>query len=110
MERTAWVGFPSKRLVQPEHDGIVSTRYHRGAFIERFDVATIRQHHELDGLSTALPLPAYANPTPRIHQLDEHVIAAQLQRRGPSPNGVPALVNDEYAGPRRTPPSGPHRT
>ncbi len=37
-------------LVQLEHDGIVSTRYHRGAFVERFDEATVLEHHELDGL------------------------------------------------------------
>ena len=44
-------------MVQLEHDGIVVTRYHRGAFIERFDEATIREHHEiygqLNGLASA---------------------------------------------------------
>lgn len=59
-------------LVQLEHDGIVSTRYHRGAFIERFDVATILEHHELDGLLNGIASArAAANPTPRIlGQLD----------------------------------------
>jgi len=38
------------RTVLAEHDGIVSTRYHRGAFIERFDEATVLEHHELGGL------------------------------------------------------------
>ncbi|CAN5365137.1 GntR family transcriptional regulator [soil metagenome] len=37
-------------MVQLEHDGIVSTRYHRGAFIERFDEASILEHHEIYGL------------------------------------------------------------
>ncbi len=33
--RWAWesAGCRFKRLVQLEHDGIVSTRYHRGAFV-----------------------------------------------------------------------------
>ena len=31
-------------VVQLEHDGIVSTRYHRGAFVERFDETTVREH------------------------------------------------------------------
>ncbi len=33
-------------VVQLEHDGIVSTQYHRGAFIHRFDDAVLREHHE----------------------------------------------------------------
>ena len=37
-------------VVQLEHDGILSTRYHRGAYVERFDEATVREHHELYGL------------------------------------------------------------
>ena len=59
-------------LVQLEHDGIVSTRYHRGAFVERFDEATVLEHHELDGLLNGIASArAAANPTPRIlGQLD----------------------------------------
>ena len=34
-------------VVQLEHDGILSTRYHRGAFIELFDESVVREHHEL---------------------------------------------------------------
>lgn len=37
-------------VVQLEHDGIVSTQYHRGAFIQRFDDAVLREHHELYGV------------------------------------------------------------
>ena len=33
-------------IVQLEHDGLLSTSYHRGAFVERFDEDTIREHHE----------------------------------------------------------------
>jgi DNA-binding GntR family transcriptional regulator len=62
-------------LVQLEHDGIVSTRYHRGAFVERFDEATVLEHHELDGLLNGIASArAAANPTPRIlGQLDAHM-------------------------------------
>ena len=41
-------------VVQLEHDGILSTRYHRGAFVERFDEAVVREHHELYGLLSGL--------------------------------------------------------
>ena len=34
-------------VVQLEHDGILSTRYHRGAFVERFDESVVLEHHEL---------------------------------------------------------------
>ena len=37
-------------VVQLEHDGILSTRYHRGAFVERFDESVVREHHELHGI------------------------------------------------------------
>lgn len=37
-------------LLQLERDGVVTTRYHRGAFIERFDADAVREHHELFGL------------------------------------------------------------
>src|SRR6201990_2208290 len=59
-------------LVQLEHDGIVSTRYHRGAFIERFDEATVLEHHELEGLLNGIASArAATGPTPRIlGQLD----------------------------------------
>jgi hypothetical protein len=36
--------------VQLEHDGVLSTRYHRGTFVERFDEAAVRQQHELYGM------------------------------------------------------------
>lgn len=37
-------------VVQLEHDGIVSTRYHRGAFLHRFDDGVLREHYELYGV------------------------------------------------------------
>lgn len=37
-------------VAQLEHDGIITTQYHRGAFIQRFDADTLREHHELYGV------------------------------------------------------------
>ena len=36
-------------LVQLERDGLIATRYHRGAFVERFDHAVLLEHHEVYG-------------------------------------------------------------
>jgi|ERR1700682_940466 len=93
-------------VVQLEHDGILSTRYHRGAFVERFDHAIVREHHELYGLLNGVASArAAADPAPRIlGRLDElldmmrankdsrafHETAWQYRR----------TINDEYAGPR----------
>src|SRR3954454_6608938 len=41
-------------VVQLEHDGILSTQYHRGAYVERFDDSVVREHHELYGLLSGL--------------------------------------------------------
>src|ERR1700740_1365365 len=59
-------------LVNLDHDGIAPTRYHRGAFVERFDEAPVLEHHELDGLLNGIASArAATNPTPRIlGQLD----------------------------------------
>ncbi|MCF6389804.1 GntR family transcriptional regulator [Mycobacterium sp. MBM] len=37
-------------VVQLEHDGIVSTQYHRGAFLHRFDGSVLGEHYELYGV------------------------------------------------------------
>lgn len=93
-------------IVQLEHDGLLSTSYHRGAFLERFDEDTIREHFELHGLLTGLASArAAANPTPRIlGQLD---VVMRTLRSSKEPRGFQqaareyrAAVNDEYAGPR----------
>jgi DNA-binding GntR family transcriptional regulator len=93
-------------LVQLEHDGIVSTRYHRGAFVERFDEATVLEHHELDGLLNGIASArAATNPTPRIlGQLDELMRslrnARELRTFVDIASEYRCTVNDEYAGPR----------
>lgn len=93
-------------LVQLEHDGIVSTRYHRGAFVERFDEATVLEHHELDGLLNSIASArAATNPTPRIlGQLDAHMRSLRAAKESRAFTDIAReyrrTINDEYAGPR----------
>lgn len=103
-------------LVQLEHDGIVSTRYHRGAFVERFDEATVLEHHELDGLLNGIASArAATSPTPRIlGELDtllRSLRTARIRARSPtSPpsTGAPSTTNTPDRGCTR--PSAPRRT
>jgi DNA-binding GntR family transcriptional regulator len=93
-------------LVQLEHDGVVSTRYHRGAFVERFDEATVLEHHELDGLLNGIAAArAAANPTPRIlGQLDALMRSLRAAKDSRAFSEIAGeyrrTINDEYAGPR----------
>src|SRR6185312_2448162 len=59
-------------VVQLEHDGILSTRYHRGAFVERFDEAVVMEYHEIYGMLNGIASArAAADPASRvIPQLD----------------------------------------
>src|SRR4029077_15142230 len=41
-------------VVQLEHDGVLSTQYHRGAYVERFDESVVREHYELYGLLSGI--------------------------------------------------------
>lgn len=93
-------------LVQLEHDGVLSTRYHRGAFVERFDSDTILEHHELHGVLNGIASArAAANPTPRI--LDQLDALMRTLRSTKEPRAFQQAardyrraVADEYAGPR----------
>jgi DNA-binding GntR family transcriptional regulator len=93
-------------LVQLEHDGIVSTRYHRGAFVERFDEATVVEHHELDGLLNGIASArAATNPTPRIlGQLDALMRSLRSAKESRAFSEIAGeyrhTINEEYAGPR----------
>jgi DNA-binding GntR family transcriptional regulator len=93
-------------LVQLEHDGIVSTRYHRGAFVERFDEATVLEHHELDGLLNGIASArAATNPTPRIlGQLDALMRSLRSAKESRAFSEIAGefrrTINEEYAGPR----------
>ncbi|WP_395310425.1 GntR family transcriptional regulator [Mycobacterium sp. AMU20-3851] len=93
-------------ILQLEHEGILATRYHRGAFVERFDEAVIMEHHELYGMLNGVAAARAAiNPTPRIiGHLDTSLRALRTAKTA---NGfqeacwayrVPII--EEYAGPR----------
>jgi DNA-binding GntR family transcriptional regulator len=93
-------------VVQLEHDGILSTRYHRGAYVERFDEATVREHHELYGLlsGTASARAAAAADAVIVAELDNLLT---LMRSGKDSRlfdqharRFRSVVNAEYAGPR----------
>ena len=94
-------------VVQLEHDGILSTRYHRGAFIERFDESVVLEHHELYGMLNGIASArAAADPRPdvlaQLDSLTEFMRANRESRDVPGGGlAVPrSTINDEYAGPR----------
>src|SRR6476661_2662560 len=66
-------------VVQLEHDGILSTRYHRGAYVERFDESVVREHHEVYGLlSGVASARAAVDGVPRI--LDQLSLLIEAMR------------------------------
>ncbi|MEB3023958.1 GntR family transcriptional regulator [[Mycobacterium] crassicus] len=90
---------------QLEHDGFVVTHYRRGAFVERFDEAVVREHHELYAMLIGMASArAAANPTPRV--LADLAAAMQAIRdaQGPAVGEAAVvfrkIIVDEYAGPR----------
>jgi DNA-binding GntR family transcriptional regulator len=93
-------------IVQLEHDGLLSTSYHRGAFIERFDEDTIREHYELHGVLNGIASArAAANPTPHILGQLDGILRTLRSCKEPrafqrTVRQYRGAVNDEYAGPR----------
>jgi DNA-binding GntR family transcriptional regulator len=93
-------------VVQLEHDGILCTRYHRGAFVERFDEPVVREHHELYGLLNGIASTrAAADANPRIvDRLDALVDVMRSSRESRAFQEAAVqfrrIINDEYAGPR----------
>jgi DNA-binding GntR family transcriptional regulator len=93
-------------IVQLEHDGVLCTQYHRGAFVERFDEDTILEHYELHGVLNGIASGrAAANPTPRILGQLDAVLRTLRHSKDPRAFQLAAreyrrAVNDEYAGPR----------
>ena len=93
-------------LVQLESDGILSTRYHRGAFIERFDPDVVREHYEVFGvLSGMASSRAALGPTPRL--LTELRRLLELMRVQEDSKAFiehtwefRRTINHDYAGPR----------
>ena len=93
-------------VVQLERDGILSTRYHRGAYVERFDEATVHEHHELYGVLSGLASSRAAQARdPEIVAALEQQISAMRGGRDSRTFDAHArifrnIVNDAYAGPR----------
>jgi DNA-binding GntR family transcriptional regulator len=93
-------------VVQLEHDGILSTQYHRGAYVERFDEAVVREHHELYGLLSGIASArAAVDGLPRV--LDALGALVDVMRSSKESRGFQEttsqyrrVLNDEYAGPR----------
>jgi DNA-binding GntR family transcriptional regulator len=93
-------------VVQLEHDGVVSTRYHRGAYVERFDESVLLEHHELYGvLNGTASARAAAAPTPKL--LKELKTQLKALRHSASTRAFHEnawlfrkTINDAYAGPR----------
>ncbi len=95
-------------LNQLEHDGILESRYHRGAFVRRFDADVLREHHEVHGLLTgAAAARAAADPRPDVLDRLEQSMAVMRVATEPreflnTAEGYRDIVLDEYAGPRLT--------
>ena len=93
-------------VVQLEHDGILSTRYHRGAFVERFDESVVLEHHELYGMLNGIAAArAAADPRPDVlAQLDSLTEFMRANRESRAFQEAAwqyrQQINDEYAGPR----------
>lgn len=93
-------------IVQLEHDGILSTRYHRGAFVERFDADAVLEHLEVYGLlSGTASARAATYPSPRIlGQLNElmDVLRSATESKVFQETvwEYRRTINHEYAGPR----------
>jgi DNA-binding GntR family transcriptional regulator len=93
-------------VVQLEHDGVLSTQYHRGAYVERFDEAVVREHHELYGVLSGLASSrAAVDGLPRI--LDRLAVLIEAMRSSKESRAFQEtawqfrrVINDEYAGPR----------
>ncbi|MET0450951.1 MAG: GntR family transcriptional regulator [Mycobacterium sp.] len=93
-------------VFQLEHDGVLTTRYHRGAYVERFDRDTLLEHHELYGVLNGIASArAATRPTPDLlNQLDAHLEALEAGRDSRAFHQTALkyrrTVNDGYAGPR----------
>ncbi|MDT5320488.1 MAG: hypothetical protein QOD88_3010 [Mycobacterium sp.] len=93
-------------VVQLEHDGVLSTRYHRGAFVERFDADVVLEHHELHGVLNGMASArAAADPTPRVLGRLDEIMRTLRSAKEPRPFQRSAgeyrrAINGQYAGPR----------
>jgi DNA-binding GntR family transcriptional regulator len=93
-------------VVQLEHDGILSTRYHRGAFVERFDESVVLEHHELHGILQGIASARAASDSRPdvLSQLDSLTDFMRANKESRAFQEAAwqyrQTINDEYAGPR----------
>jgi len=93
-------------VVQLEHDGILSTQYHRGAYVERFDESVVREHHEIYGLLSGIASARGAvDGLPQILDalgalLDTMRSSNESRAFQEAAAQFRRVINDEYAGPR----------
>jgi DNA-binding GntR family transcriptional regulator len=84
----------------------LSTQYHRGAYVERFDESVVREHYELYGLLSGIASArAAVDGPPRIlDQLTVLINAMHSSKESPAFQDTAwrfrRVINDEYAGPR----------
>jgi DNA-binding GntR family transcriptional regulator len=93
-------------VVQLEHDGVLSTRYHRGAYVERFDEGVVREHHELYGVLNGIASGRAATGR-GAEVVDELRALLDALRAGTESRSFHETawrfrktINDAYAGPR----------
>jgi DNA-binding GntR family transcriptional regulator len=93
-------------VVQLEHDGVLSTQYHRGAYVERFDESVVREHHEIYGqLNGIASARAAADSNPAIlERLDSLMDVMRSNKESRAFQEAAwqfrRIINNEYAGPR----------
>jgi DNA-binding GntR family transcriptional regulator len=82
-------------LVVLERDGIVSTKYHRGVFIEPFDADSIRDDFEIMGLLSGLAVRRLADKRDPATLEELRRLLAELKTVDPTDKGrIGVLVNE----------------
>jgi DNA-binding GntR family transcriptional regulator len=93
-------------VVQLEHDGILSTQYHRGAYVELFDESVVREHHEIYGTLSGIASARAADAQNPEHLRQLESLLATMRANVDSRAFQEAawqfrvLINEEYSGPR----------
>ena len=93
-------------VVQLEHDGILSTQYHRGAYVELFDESVVREHHEIYGTLSGIASARAAEAQNPEHLRQLESLLATMRANVDSRAFQEAawqfrvLINEEYSGPR----------
>jgi len=93
-------------VVQLEHDGILSTRYHRGAYIERFDESVVHEHHEVYGMLSGIASAraAEVRDPDHLRQLEAllDTMRSNVDSRAFQDPAFEfrVLINEAYSGPR----------